>query len=93
MHLLIATQRPTKDVVTGLIKANIPSRIAFAAASSLESRIILDESGAEKLCGKGDMLYKPVDGKTQRLQGAYITSEEIERIVRGRNFEFHESRA
>lgn len=83
VHLLIATQRPTKDVITGQIKANIPSRIAFAVASALESRIILDESGAEKLCGKGDMLYKPVDGKTQRLQGAYIANENITRIVKG----------
>lgn len=81
LHLLIATQRPTKEVVTGLIKANIPSRISFAVASSLESRIILDTNGAEKLAGKGDMLYKPNEGKTQRLQGAYISNEEIARIV------------
>ncbi len=83
VHLMIATQRPTKEVCTGLIKANIPSRIAFAVASAMESRIILDESSAENLTGKGDMLYKPFDGKTQRLQGAYITSDDIEQIVKG----------
>ena len=82
MHLVIATQRPSSDVITGLMKANIPSRIAFAVASSLESRIILDTQGAEKLVGKGDMLYFPLGtGKPQRVQGCFITPEEIERVV------------
>lgn len=86
VHLVIATQRPTADVVTGLIKANIPSRIAFAVASAMESRIILDEAGAENLCGKGDMLFKPLDSKAQRLQGAYVDSDTIERIVKGAKY-------
>ena len=82
MHLVIATQRPSSDVITGLMKANIPSRIAFAVASSLESRIILDTQGAEKLVGRGDMLYFPLGtGKPQRVQGCFITPEEIERVV------------
>ena len=82
MHLVIATQRPSADVITGLMKANIPSRIAFAVASSLESRIILDTAGAEKLVGRGDMLYAPLGaGKPQRVQGCFITPEEIERVV------------
>jgi len=82
MHLVIATQRPSSDVITGLMKANIPSRIAFAVASSLESRIILDTQGAEKLVGRGDMLYFPLgSGKPQRVQGCFITPEEIERVV------------
>ena len=82
MHLVIATQRPSADVITGLMKANIPSRIAFAVASSLESRIILDATGAEKLVGRGDMLYAPLGGgKPQRVQGCFITPEEIERVV------------
>ena len=82
MHLVIATQRPSADVITGLMKANIPSRIAFAVASSLESRIILDNSGAEKLIGKGDMLYAPLGiGKPIRVQGCFISPEEIERVV------------
>jgi S-DNA-T family DNA segregation ATPase FtsK/SpoIIIE len=82
MHLVIATQRPSADVITGLMKANIPSRIAFAVASSLESRIILDTQGAEKLVGKGDMLYFPLGaGKPLRVQGCFITPEEIERVV------------
>ena len=82
MHLVIATQRPSSDVITGLMKANIPSRIAFAVASSLESRIILDTTGAEKLMGKGDMLYAPLGaGKPTRVQGCFITPEEIERVV------------
>ena len=82
MHLVIATQRPSADVITGLMKANIPSRIAFAVASSLESRIILDATGAEKLVGRGDMLYAPLgNGKPQRVQGCFITPEEIERVV------------
>lgn len=83
MHLVIATQRPSADVITGLMKANIPSRIAFAVASSLESRIILDTPGAEKLVGKGDMLYFPLgSGKPTRVQGCFITPEEIERVVK-----------
>ncbi len=83
MHLVIATQRPSSDVITGLMKANIPSRIAFAVASSLESRIILDTTGAEKLVGKGDMLYFPLGmQKPLRVQGCFITPEEIDRVVR-----------
>ena len=82
VHLVIATQRPSADVITGLMKANIPSRIAFAVASSMESRIILDTPGAEKLVGKGDMLYAPLgEGKPRRVQGCFITAEEIERVV------------
>ena len=82
MHLVIATQRPSADVITGLMKANIPSRIAFAVASSMESRIILDNGGAEKLVGRGDMLYAPLGaGKPTRVQGCFITPEEIERVV------------
>jgi len=82
MHLVIATQRPSADVITGLMKANIPSRIAFAVASSMESRIILDNSGAEKLVGRGDMLYAPLGaGKPTRVQGCFITPEEIDRVV------------
>ena len=82
MHLVIATQRPSADVITGLMKANIPSRIAFAVASSLESRIILDTVGAEKLVGRGDMLYAPLGaGKPRRVQGCMITAEEIEEVV------------
>ncbi len=82
IHLVIATQRPSADVITGLMKANIPSRIAFAVASSLESRIILDTPGAEKLVGRGDMLYAPLgEGKPRRVQGCFITPEEIERVV------------
>ena len=82
MHLVIATQRPSADVITGLMKANIPSRIAFAVASAMESRIILDTAGAEKLVGRGDMLYAPLgEGKPKRVQGCFISSEEIERVV------------
>ena len=82
MHLIIATQRPSADVITGLMKANIPSRIAFAVASSLESRIILDTSGAEKLVGRGDMLYFPLGtGKPQRVQGCLISDEEVAAVV------------
>ena len=82
VHLVIATQRPSADVITGLMKANIPSRIAFAVASSLESRIILDTAGAEKLVGKGDMLYAPLGiGKPVRVQGCLISPEEIEQVV------------
>lgn len=82
MHLIIATQRPSADVITGLMKANIPSRIAFAVSSAMESRIILDNSGAEKLIGAGDMLYYPLGaGKPMRIQGAFVTDEERERVI------------
>ncbi len=82
MHLVIATQRPSADVITGLMKANIPSRIAFAVSSSLESRIILDQQGAEKLIGMGDMLYAPIGvGKPVRIQGAFVSDEERESVI------------
>lgn len=82
IHLIIATQRPSADVITGLMKANIPSRIAFAVSSALESRIILDTAGAEKLVGMGDMLYAPIGcGKPQRIQGAFVSDEERDQIV------------
>ncbi|MBR5260693.1 MAG: DNA translocase FtsK, partial [Oscillospiraceae bacterium] len=82
MHLVIATQRPSADVITGLMKANIPSRIAFAVSSAMESRIILDQQGAEKLVGSGDMLYAPIGaGKPIRIQGAFVSDEEREEIV------------
>ncbi|MBR6812037.1 MAG: DNA translocase FtsK [Oscillospiraceae bacterium] len=82
MHLVIATQRPSADVITGLMKANIPSRISFAVASAMESRIILDAHGAESLVGKGDMLYAPLGGgEPQRVQGCFITSEEVEAVA------------
>lgn len=82
MHLVIATQRPSADVITGLMKANIPSRIAFAVSSSLESRIILDQVGAEKLVGMGDMLFSPVGiGKPLRIQGAFVSDEEREDVI------------
>ena len=82
MHLVIATQRPSADVITGLMKANVPSRIAFAVSSAMESRIILDQSGAEKLVGMGDMLFSPVGvGKPVRIQGAFVSDEEREAVV------------
>ena len=82
IHLIVATQRPSADVITGLIKANIPSRIAFAVSSAIDSRIILDSGGAEKLLGRGDMLFHPNGaGKAVRVQGAYVSDEEVERIV------------
>ena len=81
-HLVIATQRPSADVITGLMKANIPSRIAFAVSSTLESRIILDQGGADKLIGHGDMLYAPIGcGKPMRVQGAFVSDEEREKII------------
>ena len=82
MHLVIATQRPSVDVITGLIKANIPSRIAFAVSSQVDSRTILDTVGAEKLLGKGDMLFFPSGApKPSRVQGAFVSDEEVEKIV------------
>lgn len=82
IHLIVATQTPRADVVTGMIKANIPSRIAFQVSSSLDSRVILDSKGAEKLCGKGDMLFLPPgSAKLERAQGAFVSDEEVEAIV------------
>ena len=82
MHLVIATQRPSVDVITGLIKANIPSRIAFAVSSQIDSRTILDQVGAEKLLGKGDMLFFPTGApKPVRVQGAFVSDKEVEKIV------------
>ena len=82
IHLIIATQRPSTDIITGLIKANIPSRIAFAVGSQVDSRVILDTGGAEKLLGRGDMLYQPVDaGKPTRIQGAFVSDPEVESVV------------
>ncbi|WP_057893363.1 FtsK/SpoIIIE family DNA translocase [Lacticaseibacillus brantae] len=82
IHVIIATQRPSVDVITGLIKANVPSRIAFAVSSGIDSRTILDANGAEKLLGRGDMLYEPVDAnKPVRIQGAFIPSADVEAVV------------
>ena len=82
IHLVIATQRPSADVITGLMKANIPSRIAFSVASAMESRIILDTPGAEKLVGKGDMLYAPIGcGKPKRVQGCFVSDGEVEAVA------------
>lgn len=82
MHLVIATQRPSVDVITGVIKANIPSRISFSVSSQIDSRTILDSAGAEKLLGKGDMLFYPVgEAKPFRIQGAFVSEEEVERVV------------
>ncbi len=82
IHLVVATQRPSVDVITGLIKANFPTRIAFAVSSQVDSRTILDMAGAEKLLGRGDMLYMAPDAaKPKRLQGVFVSDEEIERLV------------
>ena len=95
IHLIVATQTPRADVITGLIKANIPCRIAFQVASKLDSRIILDESGAEKLTGMGDMLYLPPNSaKLERSQGAFVSEEEVQEVVKScanqGNQEFHQ---
>jgi S-DNA-T family DNA segregation ATPase FtsK/SpoIIIE len=82
IHLVVATQRPSTDIITGLIKANMPSRIAFAVGSQVDSRVILDTAGAEKLLGQGDMLYQPIDaGKPVRIQGAFVSPQEVENLV------------
>lgn len=82
IHMILATQRPSVDVISGLIKANVPSRISFAVSSSVDSRTILDQVGAEKLLGRGDMLYMPIGAsKPERIQGAYISSEEVEKVI------------
>ena len=82
IHLIIATQRPSTDVITGVVKANIPSRISFAVSSSIDSRTILDMMGAEKLLGKGDMLFLPMgENAPQRVQGAYVSDEELQKLV------------
>lgn len=81
VHLILATQRPSVDVITGLIKANVPSRIAFAVSSGIDSRTILDQNGAEKLLGKGDMLFAPVGKEPTRIQGAFISDQDVEAVT------------
>ena len=94
IHLIVATQRPSVDVITGLIKANFPTRISFAVTSMTDSRVILDVPGAEKLLGRGDMLYLPSDAaKPKRLQGVYLSDMEVERIVTSGPKRWAESRS
>ena len=82
IHLIVATQRPSTDVITGVVKANIPSRISFAVSSGIDSRTILDTIGAEKLLGKGDMLFLPMgESSPERIQGAFVSDEELEALV------------
>ena len=82
IHLIVATQRPSTDVITGVVKANIPSRISFAVSSSIDSRTILDMTGAEKLLGKGDMLFLPMgENAPERIQGAFVSDEDLESII------------
>ena len=82
IHLIVATQRPSTDVITGVVKANIPSRISFAVATGIDSRTILDQTGAEKLLGKGDMLYLPMgENSPIRIQGCFISDDEIRRLI------------